>query len=68
MSATVDEVELRALIREAEAILADQVVIIPLFSRLMSAAVWADEIGGYAFNPTQAGHTWNIEEWFRVDQ
>ncbi len=68
MRSTVDETELTALIQEAEAILADQVVIIPLFSRLSAGAVWADEIGGYVSNPTQASHTWNIEEWYRRDR
>ncbi|NNF62816.1 MAG: hypothetical protein HKN07_01030, partial [Acidimicrobiia bacterium] len=67
MDATVDEEEIIALVQEAEQILADQVVIIPLFSRLTIGAVWADKIGGYVFNPSQAGHTWNIERWYRVD-
>jgi len=29
--------------------------------------VWANEIGGFKHNPTQAGHTWNIEDWYRAD-
>lgn len=67
MNATVDEAELTALVQEAEKILADQVVIIPLWSRPTVGAVWADEIGGYEFNTSQAGHTWNIEWWYRTD-
>ena len=67
MNATVDEGELIALINEAENILADQVVIIPLYARLDPGAVWGDEIAGYKHNPSQAGDTWNIEEWYRVD-
>lgn len=67
MNATVDEDELTALIAEAEQILADEVVIIPLYARLSIGAAWADEIGGYKHNPSQAGHVWNIEEWYRVD-
>lgn len=67
MNATVDEGELITLIKEAEQILADELVIFPLYARLSTAAVWADEIGGFKHNPTQAGHTWNIENWWRVD-
>jgi len=67
MNATVDVDELVALLNEAETILADQVVIIPLYARLDPGAVWADEIGGFKHNPSQAGVTWNIEDWYRVD-
>jgi peptide/nickel transport system substrate-binding protein len=67
MNATVDERELIALINEAENLIADQVVIIPLYGRLDPGAVWADELRGYKHNPSQAGDTWNIEEWYRVD-
>lgn len=67
MNETVDDAELVALINEAEQILADQVVIFPLYARLVTAAVWEDEIGGFKHNPTSAGHTWNIEEWYRTD-
>ncbi|MEE9298893.1 MAG: ABC transporter substrate-binding protein [Acidimicrobiia bacterium] len=66
-NATVDVDELESLINEMEQILADQVVIIPLYARLDPGAVWADEVGGYKHNPSQAGDTWNIEEWYRVD-
>ncbi len=68
MNATVDDAELKSLIAEAEEILADQAVILPLFSRIAVGAVWGDEIGGYMFNPSQAAHTWNIEEWYRTDR
>jgi len=68
MNATVDDAELKSLIAEAEEILADQAVILPLFSRITVGAVWGDEIGGYVFNPSQAGYTWNIEEWYRTDR
>ena len=67
MNETVDGDELAGLIAEAEDILADQMVILPLYSRLVVGAVWADEIAGFVQNPTQAGHTWNIEEWYRAD-
>jgi len=68
MHATVDDTELRELISQAEEILADQAVLLPLQARITLGAVWADEIGGYEFNPSQAGHTWNIERWYRTDR
>jgi peptide/nickel transport system substrate-binding protein len=67
MNATVDEHELAALIREAESILADDLVIIPLYAHPVAGAVWEDEIVGFKHNPTQAGFTWNIESWWRND-
>ncbi len=67
MNATVDVDELTGYIQEAEAILADQTVIIPLYARLDPGAVWADEIAGYKHNPSQAGDTWNMEDWYRAD-
>ncbi len=68
MRATVDERELRDLARRAEDILADQAVIIPLHARASTLAVWADEVGGVEHNPSHAGFTWNVEEWYRVDR
>jgi len=68
MNATVDEDELAALVAEAEALLADNVVFIPLYARLNPSAVWADEIAGYVHNPSQAQDTWNLEEWYRSDR
>lgn len=67
LNASVDPDVLIPLMQEGEQILADQVVIIPLFARLSVGAVWADEVGGYKHNPSQAADTWNIEEWYRVD-
>ncbi|MCB1247395.1 MAG: hypothetical protein KDB69_09020 [Acidimicrobiia bacterium] len=67
MNATVDDDELTALIHEAESLIADNLVIIPLYARLVTAAVWADEIGNFKHNPTQASHTWNMEYWYRTD-
>jgi peptide/nickel transport system substrate-binding protein len=68
MNATVDDTEIRELIAEAEEILADQAVILPMFSRASIGAVWGDEIGGYRYNPSFASHTWNIEYWYRTDR
>jgi peptide/nickel transport system substrate-binding protein len=67
MNATVDPEELTQLIQEAENLIADDLVIIPLYARLVTAAVWEDEIGGFKHNPTQASHTWNLEYWYRTD-
>jgi peptide/nickel transport system substrate-binding protein len=67
MNETVDADELESLIAEAEDILADQMVILPLYSRLVVGAVWEDEITNFVMNPSQATHTWNIEEWYRAD-
>ena len=67
MNETVDADEIEALIAEAEDILADQMVILPLYSRLMVGAVWEDEIANFVMNASAAGHTWNIEEWYRSD-
>jgi peptide/nickel transport system substrate-binding protein len=66
-NATVDDAELTTIINEIETLLADQVVIIPLYARLDPGAVWADEVAGYKHNPSSAGDTWNIEEWYRLD-
>lgn len=68
MRSTVDEDELRRLARQAEDILADQVVVIPLMARSSNLALWNDEVGGVVHNPSQAGFTWNVEEWYRVDR
>ncbi|MGI9585727.1 MAG: ABC transporter substrate-binding protein [Acidimicrobiia bacterium] len=67
MNATIDNAELIELIGQAETILADELVILPLYARLVTAAVWADEISNFKHNPTNASHTWNIEYWFRTD-
>jgi ABC-type transport system substrate-binding protein len=67
MNTTVDVALLTEYVHEAERILADQVVIIPLYQRLDPGAVWADTVGGFKHNPSQASVTWNIENWYRVD-
>lgn len=66
LNQSVDQTVLVPLIHEAENILADQVVIIPLYARLDPGAVWADTIGGFKHNPTSAGFTWNMEEWYHL--
>ena len=67
INATVDVDELVTLIHEAENILADNLVFLPLYAHPVTAAVWEDEIGGFMHNPTRAGFTWNMEFWFRND-
>lgn len=67
MNTTIDEAELVALNQEAENILADDLVIIPLYARPVTAAVWEDEIAAFKLNPSRAGFTWNIEFWYRND-
>jgi ABC-type transport system substrate-binding protein len=67
MNQTVDTDLITSYFAEAEAILADQLVIIPLYQRLDPGAVWADTISGYKHNPSQAGDTWNCEFWYRLD-
>ena len=66
-AATVDETEILDLVRRAEQIAADQLVIIPLYAHGVTAAVWADEIANFKHNPTSAGYAWNIEFWYRAD-
>jgi len=68
MNATVDEAEIIVLVHEAEEILANQAVILPIVQLLVLGAVWGDEIGGFKMNVSQASHTWNIEKWYRTDR
>jgi ABC-type transport system substrate-binding protein len=65
MQGVVDEEAALSLVGDAEGVLADQVVFVPLFARLWVGAVWADRIGGYVPNPVI--DTWNIEQWYRLD-
>jgi ABC-type transport system substrate-binding protein len=65
MRTTADHDRFAALAREAENILAGQVVLIPLVTRAMVSAVWADEIAGYGYSTWV--DTWDIETWRRVD-
>jgi len=67
MNQTVDGEEIRSLIAEAEDILADQMVILPLYSEDVVGAVWEDEVANFVMNPSRAGYTWNMEDWYRAD-
>jgi ABC-type transport system substrate-binding protein len=65
MQGIVDEQALLSLVEEAEALLADQVVFVPLAARLWVGAVWANRVGGYV--PNVYVDTWNVERWFVLD-
>ena len=65
---TVDRADILALAGQIEELLAREAVVIPTHARLRVGAVWADEITGFNMNSTEAGHTWNIEFWRRLDQ
>jgi peptide/nickel transport system substrate-binding protein len=66
LNASIDPDVLEPLVKEAENLLADQVVIIPLYAWLDPGAVWADTIGGFKHNPTAATFAWNMEEWYHL--
>jgi ABC-type transport system substrate-binding protein len=65
---TVDREALLALVAEAEQILADELVFIPLYQTPDAGVVWSEEIGGYRHNPTGGGDTWNIAYWHRLGE
>lgn len=66
-NATLDRAEIERLVVEAEQLLADQVVIIPLLVRRSDLLYWGDALTGPEHNPTEASPTWNIEHWRRID-
>ncbi len=68
LRSTVDEEEIVELLAQAERLLADQAVIIPLYSRLDPGVAWADEVGNYVHNPSSASDLWNVELWYRRDR
>jgi ABC-type transport system substrate-binding protein len=60
-----DPAELRRLVVEAEALLAEEVVLIPLVHRRMDAvAWWPDRIEGPIVHPRRP-ITWNMDAWIR---
>jgi len=68
MHQTVDEEELADLVHEAEQILADRVVIIPLYQRVTGVATDPREVEGIAHNPHMWGtFTWEVERWKKPD-
>lgn len=67
LEGVVDQERLVELVGELERILAEEVVLIPLYAEPNPGAVWASEIAGYRHNPTAAADTWNVELWYRAD-
>jgi hypothetical protein len=65
---TIDSIEFFDLVREAEAILATELSLIPLFSRGSGLAVWPDAVTGVARNGSGSDFTRNIETWQRPDE
>ena len=60
---TVDPQEIDGLVAEAEQILADEAVIIPLMvHEEVGAAWWAEEVAGIWID-SLAGPMWNVAEW-----
>jgi ABC-type transport system substrate-binding protein len=60
---TIDPRAFFDLVREAEAILATELPIIPLFSRGSGLAIWPDAVTGVTHNGSRSDFTWNIESW-----
>jgi ABC-type transport system substrate-binding protein len=68
-NSTIDENRLTALILEAEQIVADQVVIIPLFSNPTAFAVWTDEVADYEpISPGLTHYSYEVELAYRLDR
>ena len=65
---TVDSAEFWSLIVEAEQILADELIVIPLVSRSSVAAHWSDAVIGVVHNGSRSEVTWNVELWQRVGE
>jgi len=65
---TIDGAAFFDLVREAEAILATELPIIPLFSRGTGLAIWPDAVSGVTHNGSRSEFTWNIETWQRVGE
>jgi len=64
MRASADPAQIRDLARQAEELVADQVVLIPITARPVIGAAWSIEIRGFRMNPTAAGPLWNVEYWY----
>jgi len=68
MRTTVDDEELVPLIAEAEAILADTAVILPIYSLPVMTASRPRAVIGPAPNGSTAEFTWNVETWHMPEQ
>ena len=66
MGRTADRARFLDLAEQAEEILAEQVIIIPLASRGTALAWWSDTLAGPSLHPARPG-TWNLEGWYRLE-
>ena len=66
MSRTADRDRYLDLAAQAEEILADQVVLIPLATRGGALAWRSDTLAGPSQHPSRPG-TWNLERWYRPE-
>jgi peptide/nickel transport system substrate-binding protein len=66
MGHTADRDRYVALAAQAEEILADQAVLIPLATRGRALAWWSDTLAGPSRHPSRPG-TWNLERWYRPE-
>lgn len=65
---TLNADEFAAIVAEAEAILASEIPLIPLFHRASYAAVWVNRIVNVEHNGSSSVLTWNVETWQRVGE
>jgi peptide/nickel transport system substrate-binding protein len=61
-----DPAERAATYNEADALMADDLPVLPLYQKPTYFA-WNERISGPKENPTQAGPTWNAGEWFLTE-
>jgi ABC-type transport system substrate-binding protein len=64
---TLDPATVRELLAEAEQLLADQVVFIPLYQRIELSAHRSDRFTGIGRAVSGLGGTWNAALWYRVE-
>ncbi|MFQ5517359.1 MAG: ABC transporter substrate-binding protein [Acidimicrobiia bacterium] len=62
MKGTVDHDELTNLIRDAERLIADQALFLPLYAEPFVTVYWPQQIAGFTMN-TGMTFTWNLERW-----
>ena len=65
---TVDPERFEVLVAEAEALLASELPVIPLFHRSDHVGWWPDTAEGIVPNGSRSDVTWNIETWQRVGE
>jgi peptide/nickel transport system substrate-binding protein len=65
VNASFSEAKQKALTNQALAIMANDMVIIPLFQK-PTYLIHKRTFGGLKENPTSAGPTWNIEFWYKT--